>query len=456
MSPVAFEPPCGARGNQYLIQQPLSFLYAPMQIMSRFLNETAQTTLLPVKSQRNTNITKAQQAEQVAVSAQGKRSITNRRGLCTLTDVEEVIGSLVSSTPGAGYFPLLPHTKAELYYRVGTSPGHVNMLKQSAVLATTCAPTEENWRRFLGQQLILLTELMTFCVPAFFTDNAATISPLGKRKARGAVRSDLSLNTKMFVPSRAKIDTAVVRSLALQYARLARVCDVQYGSQSIANFVGMTGITLPAEHDIKTVLMLKEATLTPTGSLLSFCTDLIMQVQCAAVLERLPSICSLLVSTTQSEMERFKQSSTCVVDETPSVSIAQLLSGAEMSAATAPAATVEFVRRASQQGDTLLPLYGLPRLARCMFKANEEIAATTMNGVNARFRALLNGFRVQRFPAAEPLYLVLDGLHRPYQVCFLNLYACLNDENNLTMLCDVTTPGSGAQSASSRHKHQYH
>eukprot|EP00953_Heterococcus_sp_UTEX-ZZ885_P010854 6313-Heterococcus_DN1.PRE.1 len=119
----------------------------------------------------------------------------------------------------------------------------------------------------------------------------------------------------MFVPSRAKIDTAVVRSLALQYARLARVCDVQYGSQSIANFVDMTGITLPAEHDIKTV-------------------------QCAAVLGRLPSVCSLLVSTTQSEMERFKQSSTCVVDETPSVSIAQLLSGIELSAATAPAAIV--------------------------------------------------------------------------------------------------------------------
>eukprot|EP00953_Heterococcus_sp_UTEX-ZZ885_P007755 4675-Heterococcus_DN1.PRE.1 len=185
----------------------------------------------------------------------------------------------------------------------------------------------------------------------------------------------------------------------------------------------MTGITLPAEHDIKTVLMLKEATLTPTGSLLSFCTDLIMQVQCAAVLGRLPSVCSLLVSTTQSEMERFKQSSAFAMGETPSVSIAQLLSGAEMSAATAPAATVEFVRRASQQGDTLLPLCGLPRLARCMFKPNEEISASTMNGVNARFRALLNGFRAQRFPAAEPLYLVLDGLHKPYQAQVRNQQA---------------------------------
>jgi hypothetical protein len=58
------------------------------------------------------------------------------------------------------------------------------MLKESAVLGATPGDTavaySEHWRRFIGQQLILLAELMTFCVPAFFADNMMTINPLGK------------------------------------------------------------------------------------------------------------------------------------------------------------------------------------------------------------------------------------------------------------------------------------
>lgn len=53
------------------------------------------------------------------------------------------------------------------------------------------AATPETWRRFLGQQLMLLTEIMVFCVPAFFADNAALINPLGKCNSRGTVRSDI-------------------------------------------------------------------------------------------------------------------------------------------------------------------------------------------------------------------------------------------------------------------------
>jgi hypothetical protein len=163
--------------------------------------------------------------------------------------------------------------------------------------------------------------------------------------------------------------------------------------------------------------MLREPKLTPTGSLLSFCTDVIMQVQCAAKLGRLPSVCSLLVSTTASEMERFKLHSNCINEsDTPSVSIAQLLSSVQLSAGAAPSAVSDFVKLASEAKDTLLPYYGVPRLARHMFKPDEEVAASTLNGVNARFRALFNGFRVLHFPATEPLYQVLDGLHKPYQV----------------------------------------
>jgi hypothetical protein len=147
-----------------------------------FVNETKQTTLLPAKTLKNVNAEKARQAEEVAVSAQGKRSTARGSGPCTLTDVEELIGNLVSASPGDGYFPLLPHADTALYYKVGTSACHVNMLKESTVLATAPKATKEQWRRFIGQQLMLLTELMVFCVPAFFTDNGATVNRLASAK----------------------------------------------------------------------------------------------------------------------------------------------------------------------------------------------------------------------------------------------------------------------------------
>jgi hypothetical protein len=418
--------------------------------MSRFLNETQRTTLLPFKAVQLINTDKADQAEKIALSAQGRRTTAKRRGLSTLTDLEEVTGALVSTAAADGHMPLLPHTGAALYYCVGTSTTHLNMLKESAVLGTADSDaTPETWRRFAGQQLMLLTELMTFVIPAFFADNAAIISPLGKRKARGSVRSDLTLHSKLFVSSRARVDTATVRQMALQYARLARVCDVDHSSESTDLFIHAAGITLPALHDEKTVLMLKHSKQTPTGSLLSSCTDVIMQVQCAAKLGRLPSVSSLLVPTITSEMDLFNLHSSCPIDEdTPSVSIAQLHSGLQLTAATAPPAVVAFVKAAFERGETLLPYYGLPRLSRSMFKPNEEVAASTLNCVNARFRGLLNGFRALHFPSAEPLYQTLDVLHKGYQVRLLAEAAELSFVTTLD-LCSVLHAGPSAESAGS-------
>jgi hypothetical protein len=188
--------------------------------MSCFLNETARTTLLPSKTVQYANINKADKAEKVALSAQGKRTTVKRRGLSTVTDIEELIGTLVSTQAADGSMRLLPHTTASLYYRMGTTATHLNMLNDSEVIgaqtaASVAAASSETWRRFLGQQLMLLVELMIFCVPAFFADNAATITPLGKRKARGTVRTDLTLHTKMFVASRAKVDTATARPYSM-------------------------------------------------------------------------------------------------------------------------------------------------------------------------------------------------------------------------------------------------
>jgi hypothetical protein len=389
---------------------------------SLLFNENSKTTLLPVESVRNTNLKKAELAEKVAVSAQGRRSTARRSGPCTFTDVEDLIGSLVTSKPGSGYLPLLPHTDVTLYYKAGTSTSHVNMLQESAVLGSkannTAASSNEQWRRFIGRQLMLLVELMTFCIPAYFTDNAATINPLGKRKTRGAVRTDLNLHELSFVGTRARADTAAVRTWALQYARFARVSDVDPDSEDVSLFVHASGLVLPLVHDEKTVLMLKEPTLTPTGSLLSFCTDNIMQVQCAAVLGRLPSVCSLLTPTMQTEMDRFTAaySDTGIDEDTPCGSVGQLRSACRLSAGKAPPAVIQFVKAAADSGDTLLPYYGIYRLARSLFKPNEEISASTMNGVTSRFRTLFNGFRASHLPETEPLYQILDGLQKPYQV----------------------------------------
>jgi hypothetical protein len=137
--------------------------------------------------------------------------------------------------------------------------------------------------------------------------------------------------------------------------------------------------------------MLKESTLTPTGSLLSFCTDVIMQVESAAVLGSLPSLCSVLVNTSQTEMDLFRaaHSGTAIDEDTPCVSVAQLWSGTQLSTDKAPPAAVQFVRAAANSGDTLLPYCGLYRLARCLRKPNEELSASTQT---SRFRAPFNGF----------------------------------------------------------------
>jgi hypothetical protein len=428
-----------------------------------FLSATKHTTLLPSNIVSDTNREKAAQAEKVARSAQGKRSQAPRSGPSTLTDVEELIGALVSTKPGTGYHALLPHTSVALYYKVGTSTSYVNMLKESALLGATQSKTivGEQWRRFIGRQLVLLVELMTFCVQAFFVDNAALINPLGKRKARGAVRTDLSLNRQSFVPTRFRVDTAAVRNWALQYARNARVYDVQGDSEDQGLFATTAGLVLPLAHDEKTVLMLKEPTLTPTGSLLSFCSDVIMQVQCATVLGRVPSVSSLLVPTTQTEMDHFTAAhrNTLVDEDTPCVSVAQLWAGVQLSADKAPPTVVEFVKGAAARGDTLLPYYGLYRLARCLFKPNEEISASTMNGVTSRFRAFSTVFghvtslKLIRCFRSSTLYTSLIRYDDSCVSHACNAAFVCNAHHGIAILSlSVTTLlGSSAQQASSRH-----
>jgi hypothetical protein len=300
----------------------------------------------------------------------------------------------------------------------------------------------------LGQQLMLLTELMVLAVPAFFTDSSAIFDPSGKRKRMGATRSELNLHAAHFVKSQAKTDAAAVRNIAVSYARKARVCDVVYHSDDTALFVDVAGLQLPAEHDVKTIFMLRwaklrwhadvdndklthhkfvccicrEPTMTPTVDLLSL-TTVIMQTQMAGLLGRVPCATSALVNITWSEMELFRAFTDRPEVDTPCVSISELASGVTASEAGTAPVIVAFVNAAATRGDTLLPYYSLQRLARELFKAGEELTAATLNGCTSRFRTLLNAFRAQQFPATEPLFRVLDRLHKPYQVRIASLIA---------------------------------
>jgi hypothetical protein len=245
---------------------------APCSMVLRFCNETKKTTLLPPADIRNANTARADDAEKTVVAARGKRSTCARQRPKTLTEVEALIDDLVRLGAADGYHELLPGS--DIYYCCGSSAKHIAMLNESAPISAsagsdklsfiqtleaeeTAMSVEEGWRRFLGQQLMLLTELMVLVVPAFFTDSSAIFDPSGKRKRTGATRSELNLHAAHFVKSQAKTDSAAVRNIAVFYARKARVCDVVYHSNDTALFVDVAGLQLPAQHDLKTIFMLR-------------------------------------------------------------------------------------------------------------------------------------------------------------------------------------------------------
>lgn len=387
-----------------------------------FSNHTSQTSLLPEASLGTVNTTKAAAAQKTAIAATNLRSNTKRYGPCTVNDLEELIGCLVQKSAANGYKRLLPHTDLPLFFKPGESDKHIKMLNESANLQQAAVvdktrtielSIDETWRRFLGQLLMLLTELMIVCVPAYFQDNDKLTNTLGKRKARGAIRSDMNLHNQMFVPAAAKTDTSLTRSMALQYAALARVCDVQYGSSDTNLFLTMSGLTLPKECDIKTFFMLNQPNMTPKGALLTACTDAIMQVQTAARLGRLPSMCSVLMCITRSELQCLEKHNGITID-TPSISVAQLSTAAELTGDSVPKAVVKFVEAAAERGEVLHPYYGIQRVARCLFKPNEELSASAKNAINCRFKSIFNGYRALRYPVSEPLFQLLDGQHKLY------------------------------------------
>jgi hypothetical protein len=276
----------------------------------------------------------------------------------------------------------------------------------------------EKWRRFLGQQLMLLTELMLSCVAGYFVNPCDTIPSniLRRGNAWGAKRSNVTLRQKNFVKVRTQADTVATRSMAVQYAKLARVCDVQYDNEDTGLFVSESGLKLPEPHDEKNYTILLNTDLTPTDGLQASCTDFIMQVQTAAKLGRLPSISSTLLCITWSELNRFNKCySDAAISDVITESLAPFKEALEAPNVrdSVPPTLVRFLRASSC--DVFHTLYGVHRLARCIFKHCEKLVPGTKNSFNCRFKYVLNGFRARRYPVTE-LYLLLHAQHNKYQV----------------------------------------
>jgi hypothetical protein len=175
----------------------------------------------------------------------------------------ELIHSLVFTTLGNGYALLLPHTTAALYFKAGHNQRLVSMFNNSVVMGSTSTmASEEIWRRYIGQQLMLLTELMVFCVPNYYADHSV-YPRLGKGKGRGRSAMD---RHKHFVNVQAHVDTAAARSMALQCARLARACDVHYDVEDTEVVVAVSGLRLPEQRDEMASFMLRNTSLTPKGT----------------------------------------------------------------------------------------------------------------------------------------------------------------------------------------------
>jgi hypothetical protein len=119
------------------------------------------------------------------------------------------------------------------------------MFNDSMVMGRTSTMTsEEMLRRYTGQQLMLLIELILFCVPQFLT-------PGSNKKQRGQDRTNLEKHVNNFAKLKPEDNTVNTRAMALQYAKLARVCDVMYDDASTELFMTESGMSkkMVASHE---------------------------------------------------------------------------------------------------------------------------------------------------------------------------------------------------------------
>jgi hypothetical protein len=361
----------------------------------------------------NKGTAKAQAA--TAKRARRPKSTPTIKRLHTFRALEKFIAVNVRSAPSNGFAKLLPHKdENNLYFNIELSEEHTKMFNDAMVMGRTNTMTpEEMLRRYTGQQLMLFTELILFCVPQF-------LSPGSNKKQRGENRSNLEKHKNNFVKLKPQ-HTVNTRAMALQYAKEARVCDVMYDDTTTELFMTVSGLSkeMVEPHEEDTLIMLSNTDLTPSTTLNTVCSKVMMQVQAAAKLGRMPSITSTLLSVLRSELDLFNEHNTDVaidVETTPS-RLKPYVDALEFPdvQSSAPPTLVRSILDAVNRKDVLHPYYTIPRLAHLLLERGEDLEPGTINSINCHFKNMLNGF-IAVTPAAKPLYLQIDIECRPYQV----------------------------------------
>jgi hypothetical protein len=370
------------------------------------------TNFLPDVATIANNKRTAEETEEIVKRARPPQPKKSSRPV-TLKVLENFISSNVKARATKGFERLLPG--AELYFKKTLSKSHNSMFLNSMVVGKeSTGASQEMLRRFLCQQLMLLFELIVFCVPAYFADHSATLG--SNNKKRGEKRADKTKHHEFFVSVSSQEET---RAMALQFARLAHVRDVMYDNESTELFVTVNGLKVPEEHNEKTYFMLLNTAMTPKSGLNTACSHTIMQVQTAAKLGRLPSVTSTLLCVFASELVLFNEcySDVAIVDTIYSnldmLKAAVTLNDVQNSA---PPALVASILAATERKDTLHPYCTIPRLARLIFKHGEEIVNSTKNSINSNFKGVCNAYRALNYPTTEPVYMLLDTEHKLYQV----------------------------------------
>ena len=160
------------------------------------------------------------------------------------------------------------------------------------------------------------------------------------------------------------------------------------------------------------MLLARRNTHAPTGALLTHVSSILLQVQAAGILGRVPSVVSILLPATRAEMLAVDSFLGYELDHSVNVSLTGLVRGVAASASLPPA-LVAYV--SERREEMLLPYWPMHRLSREIFKPGEELSASAQNAHACRFRTVLNDFRARCYPDAEPVFVVLDGVHKPYQ-----------------------------------------
>jgi hypothetical protein len=137
---------------------------------------------------------------------------------------------------------------------------------------------------------------------------------------------------------------------------------------------------------------------------------------------RLPSMTSTLLCITGSESQVFNK---CYSDSVIHDNDTNFYDNLNMLKAavrlpdvlnSAPPALVTFMLSAAERNEPSVIYSTIPKLAWLLHNPGKKISVSANISIHCHHTSVLNGFRAMHYPGTEPLYLLLDEMHKRYQV----------------------------------------